>query len=160
MQCVNSKCIRSIAIITETLRISPPGFTITKVCTEAIELENYDKQSVVIEAGTAVHIPIHAIQNDCSLFRDPHIFDPDRFDGVDIKLLRDEGKFFPFGNGPRICIGMRFSTLLIKAALAAIVRNFHVSVDERTKQPVIVQPKDYLYLSIHGVFLSYKPIAN
>lgn len=130
------------------------------MCTESIELENYDKQPVVIQPGTAIHIPIHAIQNDSSLFADPHLFDPDRFDGVDLKLLRDEGKFFPFGNGPRICIGMRFSTLQIKAAIAAIVRNFHLTVNERTKQPIIIQPKDFLYLSINNVYLNYESIAK
>lgn len=144
--------------ITETLRISPPGFTMSKVCTESIELENYDGRPVLIEAGTAIHIPIHAIQNDCDLFPNPHVFDPDRFDGNDVKLLRDEGKFFPFGNGPRLCLGMRFSTLQIKAVIAEIVNNFTLSVNERTKEPIIIEPKDYLYLSVHNVFLNYEPI--
>lgn len=41
----------------ETLRISPPGFTITKVCTEATELKNYDGKPVKIEKGMVVQIP-------------------------------------------------------------------------------------------------------
>lgn len=86
------------------MRISPPGFTITKVCTEPIELAKYDGKLVKIEKGTVVQIPIYSIHNDPDLFPNPHTFDPDRFDGIDMKALRDEGKFFPFGHGPRQCL--------------------------------------------------------
>lgn len=144
----------------ETLRISPPGFTITKVCTEATELKNYDGKPVKIEKGMVVQIPIYSIHNDPDLFANPHIFNPDRFDGVDLKLLRDEGKFFPFGHGPRMCLGMRFSTLQIKAAIAEIVSHFEISVNPRTNEPIIVQPKDFLYLHIHDIFLDYKLISQ
>lgn len=144
----------------ETLRISPPGFTITKVCTEPIQLENYDGKPVTIEEGTVVQIPIYSIHNDPVIFPDPHVFNPDRFDGVDLKVMRDEGKFFPFGHGPRICIGMRFSTLQIKAAIAEIVSNFEITVNSRTKEPIIVAPKDFLYLHVHDIFLDYKLISQ
>lgn len=145
---------------TETLRISPPGFTITKVCTESIELENYNGKMVKIEEGTVVQIPIYSIHNDPDIFPNPHTFDPDRFNGADLKQLRDEGKFFPFGHGPRICLGMRYSTLLIKAAIAEIVKNFEITVNSRTKEPIIVAPKDFLYLHIHDIFLDYKLITQ
>lgn len=86
---------------TETLRISPPGFTITKVCMEPIELENYDGSMVTIEKGMPVQIPGYSIHNDPEYYPNPSEFRPERFEGVDLKLLRDEGKFFPFGHGPR-----------------------------------------------------------
>lgn len=140
----------------ETLRISPPGFTITKVCTEPIELDNSNGTSLKIEKGMVVQIPIYSIHNDRELFPNPDIFNPDRFDGVDLKVLRDEGKFFPWGHGPRMCLGMRFSILQIKAAIAEIVNNFEISINPRTKEPIIIHPKDFLYLHIHDIFLDYK----
>lgn len=146
--------------ISESLRISPPGFTISKVCTESIDLENYDGNAVTIEKGTVIQIPIYSIHNDPDLFPNPHIFDPDRFDGVDIKQLRDDGKFFPFGQGPRICLGMRYSTLLIKAAITEIVSQFELSVNSRMKEPITIHPKDFLYLHIHDIFLDYKLISE
>lgn len=145
--------------VIETLRISPPGFTITKTCTEPIEFENNNGSVVKIEKGTAIQIPIYSIHNDPDLYANPEVFNPDRFSGVDLKLLRDEGKFFPFGNGPRMCLGMRFSTLQIKAAIAEIVINFKLSVNSRTKEPIIVKPKDFLYLSIHDVYLNYELVS-
>lgn len=146
----------------ETLRIAPPGFTSTKVCTERIELEKYDGKLVTIEKGTVVQIPSYSIHHDPDFYPNPNVFDPDRFDHVDLKSLRDEGKFFPFGHGPRQCIGMRYSTLVIKAAIAEIISHFELSVNARTKEPIVIHPKDFLYLhirDIYDIYLDYKPIS-
>lgn len=130
------------------------------MCTEPIDLTDYNGNVVRIETGTAVQIPIYSIHNDPKHFPEPHIFKPERFDGVDLKQMRDDGKFFPFGHGPRICLGMRYSTLVIKAAIVEIIRNFEVSVDARTSEPIVVKPKDFLYLPVHDVYLNYKLILH
>lgn len=140
------------------MRIAPPGFTITKVCTEPIEFENYDGKPVTIDKGTVVQVPIYSIHHDAEFYPDPHAFDPDRFENIDLKLFRDECKFFPFGHGPRSCIGMRFSTLQIKAAIAEIIGRFELSVNARTKEPIVIHPKDFLYLHIRNIYLDYKLI--
>lgn len=145
------------------MRISPPGFTISKVCTEPIELTNFDGKPVNIERGTIVHIPIYSIHNDSNLYPNPQQFDPERFSSEhcpDLKTLRDEGIFFPFGHGPRICMGMRYSTLVIKAAVVEIVKNFDLSVNNRTIEPIFVKPKDFLYMPVNDVFIDYKPLSN
>lgn len=144
----------------ETLRISPPGFTITKVCTEQTELINADGTPVTIDKDTVVHIPVYSIHNDPEYFPNPSSFDPDRFESADLKMLRDRGIFFPFGQGPRMCLGMRFSTLQIKAAIVEIVSHFEISVNPRTKEPIIVRPKDFLYLAVNDVYLDYKVIGQ
>lgn len=54
--------------------------------------------------------------------------------------------------------GMRFSTLQIKAAIVEIVRNFEITVNARTPDPLIVMPENYLYLPVHNIFLDYKPL--
>lgn len=146
-------------ICVETLRIAPPGFTITKICTEPIEFENYDGKPVTIDKGTIVQIPGYSIHHDPDFYPHPDVFDPDRFDNVDLKVLRDEGKFFPFGHGPRQCIGMRYSTLVIKAAMAAIISQFELSVNSRTKEPIVIHPKDFLYLHVHDIYLDYEEIS-
>lgn len=152
----------TVFVCTETMRISPPGFSISKVCTEPFELANFDGKPVRIEPGTIVHIPIYSIHNDPLLHPHPHQFDPERFDSercADLKTLRDEGIFFPFGHGPRICMGMRYSTLVIKAALVEIVKHFELSLNGRTADPLLLKPKDFLYMPVHGVFIDYKPIS-
>lgn len=141
------------------MRIAPPGFTITKICTEAIEFENYDGKTVIIDKGTVVQIPSFSIHHDETFYSNPELFDPDRFENIDLKLYRDEGKFIPFGHGPRQCIGMRFSTLQIKAAIAEIISHFELSVNARTEEPIVIHPKDFLYLHIRNIYLDYKLIS-
>lgn len=90
------------------MRISTPGFGITKVCMEDTELLNVDGKPVMIEKGTNIHIPIYSIHNDPRYYHNPNVFNPERFDEElcpDAKALRDKGVFFPFGSGPRICLG-------------------------------------------------------
>lgn len=77
-----------------------------------------------------------------------------------MKMLRDRGLFFPFGHGPRMCLGMRFSTLQIKAAIVEIVSNFEIDVNPRTIEPIVVRPKDFLYLAVRDVYLDYKVIRK
>lgn len=132
----------------------------TKVCTEETELIDFNGKPVTIDRGTVVHIPIYSIHNDSEHFPNSQCFDPNRFESADLKTLRDKGLFFPFGHGHRMCLGMRFSTLQIKAAIVEIVRNFEISVNPRTVQPIIVKPKDFLYLAVHNVFLDYKFIGK
>lgn len=53
---------------------------------------------------------------------------------------------------------MRFSTLQIKAAIVEIVKNFEITVNAKTPDPLIVTPENYLYLPVHNIFLDYKPL--
>lgn len=46
-----------------------------------------------------------------------------------MKSFRDRGILIPFGDGPRICLGMRFALLQLKAAAFEIVRNYKITVD-------------------------------
>jgi len=50
---------------------------------------------------------MYSIHNDPKYYPNPEIFDPERFT-VDEKSKRKHITFFPFGEGPRHCIGMLF----------------------------------------------------
>lgn len=75
-----------------------------RTCGESYRIPNSD---IVIEKGMKVLIPIHAIHHDPLYYKDPDIFDPDRF-LEENKKLRDNYTFLAFGEGPRICIGKLF----------------------------------------------------
>lgn len=85
---------------------------------------------------------------------------PERFNPENggIKAFRDKGVLLPFGDGPRICLGMRFALMQSKAAIAHIVRNFEISVNEKTMRPLVIDPKEFLNVKAGGIWLDFKPI--
>nr|CAI5817450.1 unnamed protein product [Callosobruchus analis] len=89
----------------ETLRLWPAVPTLTRVCTKNYTFPGTD---VSIEKGVMVLIPLLAMQTDPDLWADPMTFDPDRFESEIDKNL----PYWPFGEGPKNCIGKIFSTVL------------------------------------------------
>lgn len=61
-------------------------------------------QSLVIEKGQKIIIPIRAVHNDPKYYPNPNTFDPERFSAEE-KSKRLNGTYLPFGDGPRLCIG-------------------------------------------------------
>lgn len=76
-----------------------------KTCTEAIELHDYDGSVINIESGTCIQLPLYAIHHDADHYPEPDVFKPERFNAKVLHELRDNGRFMPFGKGPRVCLG-------------------------------------------------------
>lgn len=139
----------------ETLRLHPPGTFLSRRCTEEIQLDGPKGKKILIEKGTAINIPIRSIQRDPEYYENPEEFLPERFDPATggIKPFTDKCVLMPFGDGPRICLGMKFALILIKAGIVEIVKNFKVSVNCKTKEPFVLEPKHFLAIPIGGIWL-------
>ncbi|XP_055371662.1 probable cytochrome P450 28d2 [Condylostylus longicornis] len=126
--------------INETLRIFPPIAFSLKRCTETLTLENYNGNKIVINDGQTIHLPLYSIYHDPDYYYNPEEFIPERFDEKfgGVKKFKEDGKFFPFGDGPRICPGMKFGLCQSKAAIAEIVKRFSIDVDEKTRQDNLI----------------------
>jgi cytochrome P450 family 6 len=62
------------------------------------------KGTVTLPAGTGIYISVVAFQNDPKYYPEPQKFDPKRFTEEN-KQSRPSYTYFPFGEGPRMCIG-------------------------------------------------------
>ncbi len=87
-------------------------------------IEDFDFHGYHVPAGSHVFYAIAASHLIPSVFAAPAIFDPDRF-----APPREEQKKTPyalvgFGGGPRICIGINFAKVEIKAMIAEILRRY------------------------------------
>ncbi|XP_055604242.1 probable cytochrome P450 6a14 [Uranotaenia lowii] len=132
-------------VINETLRKYPPLESLNRVTNQDYRIPNTNH---VIPNQTMITIPVHAIQHDPNHYPDPERFDPDRFLPENVKS-RHPYVFIPFGEGPRICIGLRFGMMQAKMGLITLLRGFKFSPSPMTP-PSIVFDKKAFVLSPQG----------
>lgn len=89
-------------LFSETLRKYPPVPFITRQCVADYKVPNTD---ITLDKGTDVIIPLTNIHYDEDNFENSENFDPERFNPENIKN-RHQYAHIPFGEGPRVCIGM------------------------------------------------------
>lgn len=148
-------------VISETLRMHSPALFTSRVCTEATEL-SFGGKTAPIEKGMNVYIPIHQLHFDPEHYPDPEKFQPERFDPENggIKAFKDKGVFLAFGDGPRMCLGMRFALLQIKVAVAGIVKNFEITINKKTAKKLVIDPKEFLNIKKGGLWVDFKQISE
>ena len=103
------------ALVHETLRLYPSAWILPRHATEDDTLAGY-----AIEAGTDLLVCPYLTHRDPELWPDPEHFDPRRFT-TPAGRPTQPGAYFPFGIGPRACLGLQFalreSTVLLEHLL-------------------------------------------
>ncbi|XP_017130362.2 uncharacterized protein LOC108148033 [Drosophila elegans] len=146
------------ACIHETLRLFSPQVASRKLVTEPYEFVNKDGVTLKLKPGDVVIIPVKALHHDPQYYESPESFRPERFLEVNggVKKYRDQGVFLPFGDGPRICPGIRFALTQLKAALVEIVRNFDIRVNPKTRSDDRLDDTFFMATLKGGIFLDFK----
>lgn len=146
-------------VLNESLRIYPPGFILVKRCTKEYTLSspNSAASDYMVQPGTPIVIPLYAYQTDEKYFPNPDKFDPERF-SEERKQDIEKCSFMPFGEGPRACLGQRFAILQVKVAVASIVREFALTVNRKTIEPIQFDPKPFLTSALGGLWIDFKKI--
>jgi len=107
-------------VVDETLRLYPPAYTVFREPTEPVVLGGYR-----VEAGANLTLPQFVVHRDERWYDDPLSFRPARWDG-DLRERTPDYAYFPFGGGPRACIGARFARMEAKLALATLLADWRV----------------------------------
>jgi cytochrome P450 len=110
------------AVMRETLRLYPPAFAMAREVVRGFDLGGYH-----VPAGHQVLMSAYAIQRSAKLYAEPDRFVPERWlDGSTEQLPRFA--YFPFGGGPRVCIGNHFAMMELALVGAVIVQQVELTV--------------------------------
>ena len=119
-------------IAKECMRLYPPAYGLGREAINDFEIGGYQ-----IRAGTQVFMFQWATQRDPRFYDEPEVFRPERWTEDFIERL-PKYAYFPFGGGPRACIGASFAMMEIILCLAAIGQKFRLELDPN--HPVSVYP--------------------
>ena len=111
-----------------------------------------------VKAGSSIWFPDHAIQNDPQYFSNPHVFDPDRFFLKEVST--NHPAYFPFGVGPRICIGNRFALQEVKVVLFQLLLRCNFRISSKTRLPMEYQKPSFVLTAKGGFWLQMEPREN
>jgi cytochrome P450 len=110
-------------VLSESMRLYPPAWIQMRFVAKEVELDG-----VRLPVGTLILLSQWVIHRLPEIWGDPEVFRPERWDPVNGQRI-PPGAYFPFGGGPRICIGMPFAQLGARLILATILQHY-------TPQPV------------------------
>ncbi|XP_076618270.1 cytochrome P450 6k1-like [Colletes latitarsis] len=143
-------------VVSETLRKYPPLGFLDRIASVDYKVPNSD---LVIEKGTPVYISMIGMHYDPKYFPEPEKFDPDRFTDEN-KQKRPNFVYFPFGEGPHTCIGLRLGLLQAKLGVIQIIRKYEVTPCEKTRIPMVLDPKGLTTTALGGVYLNVRKITS
>ncbi|MEE9372413.1 MAG: cytochrome P450 [Saprospiraceae bacterium] len=104
--------------ISESMRLYPPAWITDRV---ALAADEY--QGIIINKGDIVAPYIFGAHRDERKWNKPGEFIPDRFKKENIKKM-DPYSYFPFGGGPRLCIGQQFALIEMQLIIYHLYRKF------------------------------------
>jgi cytochrome P450 len=120
------------AVVHESLRLYPPAYMMARMNVEPVILGEYE-----IPPRTTLLTSQWVMHRDPRFFDQPERFLPERWlDGLEQRL--PPGAYFPFGDGPRRCIGQGFAQLETALVIAAIAQKFSFRLKKGF--PVVPEP--------------------
>jgi cytochrome P450 len=136
-------------VVQEALRLYPPAWTIAR---QAIKPDVI--HGVPVAPRTVVLMSPYVVHRNPSFWDDPELFDPDRF-LPERAAGRPQLSYFPFGAGPRVCIGMSFAMMEAKIVTAMLIQRFRFSLAPgfvAEPDPLItMKPKHGIDMTLHHV---------
>lgn len=104
----------------ETMRLYPPAYIVGREAVSDCEVGGYR-----VRAGTQLFMPAWVVHRDARFYERPNAFWPERWTTAFVEQL-PRYAYFPFGGGPRICIGNSFAMMEIILLLATIAQKFQL----------------------------------
>jgi len=119
-------------VLAESMRMYPPAWALGRLAVKDVELDGY-----TVPAGSLVLLSQFVMHRDPRFFTEPASFRPERWT-MDARDTRPQYSYFPFGGGPRRCIGESFAWMEGILLLSTIARHWRMKLVPN--HPVELQP--------------------
>lgn len=133
-------------IAKESMRLYPPAYAVGREAIEDTEIGGFH-----VPKGTQLFAFQWTTHRDARFFDEPDAFKPERWSGDTSEQL-PKYAYFPFGGGPRQCIGNYFAMMEIVLLLATIGQRFRFTLDPSHKVEVLpvlsLRPKDGIKVKV------------
>jgi cytochrome P450 len=116
-------------VIEESMRLYPPAYFIDRV---NIEEDTFD--GLTLPKGSNLLFSVYEIHRHPDFWKEPEVFIPERFLEENTKFSKN---YFPFGAGPRMCIGNNFAMYEMSLVIIALVEQFEI---KEKKDPIQIKP--------------------
>lgn len=126
-------------VISEVMRLYPPAYLVDRLTGVPLEAGEY-----LIPRGKYVFTSPYVMHRHPEFYPDPERFDPERWTPEEI-AKRPKFAYFPFGGGPRTCIGEHFAWTEMVLVVATLAQRYTMTLDPRasdeTRPLVTLRPK-------------------
>jgi len=126
-------------VLAEAMRLYPPAWTLGRRA-----LNDYRIGQYVVPADSIVLMSPWVMHHDARFYPEPYKFDPERWT-VEARESRPKFAYFPFGGGPRVCIGEQFASMEGVLLIATIAQQWKMRLapDQRVepKPMITLRPK-------------------
>ena len=109
-------------VFTEAMRLYPPAWTVVRRALSDYKLKDY-----IVPAGADIFMSQYVIQRDAKYYSDPLEFRPARWENDFMKSI-PKFAYYPFGGGPRLCIGEGFAWLEGVLVLATLISGWKMKL--------------------------------
>jgi cytochrome P450 len=107
-------------VVKESMRLYPPAWSLARTVAKPTELAGYR-----LPVGANVVMSPWILHRDPRFFEQAETFNPDRWTPNALQQI-PKFAYFPFGGGPRLCIGASFAMMEANLLLAAIAQRFRL----------------------------------
>lgn len=114
-------------LVDEILRMYPPAWVIGRRPIEDDVVGDH-----LIKADTNILMPVYHIQHNKEIWGDPEVLRPERFSKEEMKD-KHRYAYFPFGGGPRLCIGNNFALMEMQLIIAMLAQRYRFKLRENYK---------------------------
>ncbi len=111
-------------VISESMRIFPPAWIIDRVA-----IENDSFNGINLYNDEIINLYVYGVHHDPQYWENPAVFEPARFERDKLKSIKAY-TYFPFGGGPRLCIGNQFAMMEMQLILYTLLKNFDFTLKE------------------------------